>query len=99
MVYEIAQIDIRPGTHADFEAGVQRCAPLFQRARGCQGMQLQRSVEQPDHYFLVVTWDTVEDHMVHFRESADFQTWRAEVGPYFASPPQVQHTTVALTGF
>jgi hypothetical protein len=41
----------------------------------------------------------VEDHMVHFRESADFQTWRAEVGPYFATPPQVQHTTVALAAF
>lgn len=30
---------------------------------------------------------------------ADFQQWRALVGPYFASPPQVEHTQTVIQGF
>ena len=42
MILEIAQIDVKPGMEAEFEAGVARAAPVFQRARGCRGMELQR---------------------------------------------------------
>jgi heme-degrading monooxygenase HmoA len=55
-------------------------------------MQLQRCVERPAHYRLVVKWETVEDHMVYFRQSDDFQDWRRLAGKYFASPPVVEHT-------
>ena len=43
-------------------------------------------------YRLLVEWQTVEDHMIGFRNSADFQTWRGLVGEYFAAPPVVTHT-------
>ena len=91
MFLEIAQIDIKPGLEAEFEAGVAKAAPLFQRAKGCKGMSLQRSVEKPGRYRLFVTWQTVEDHTVDFRGSADFQEWRKLVGHCFASPPEVEH--------
>jgi hypothetical protein len=42
MFLEIAQIDIKPGQEAEFEAGVARAAPLFKRAKGCRAMSLQR---------------------------------------------------------
>ena len=47
MILEIAQIDVKPGMEAEFEAGVAKAAPLFRRAKGCTGMALQRSVEKP----------------------------------------------------
>ncbi|MNT48405.1 hypothetical protein D3C72_1851860 [compost metagenome] len=59
-------------------------------------MQLFRSIEQPEQYTLVVEWETVEDHMVHFRESPEFQQWRALVGDTFAAPPNVHHVSKAL---
>ena len=99
MFFEIAHIEVKPGEEAAFEAGVAKAAPLFKRAQGCGGMELQRSVEQPSRYRLVVRWDTVEDHMVHFRESDDFQEWRRLVGPHFAAPPAVEHTRVVVAGF
>jgi heme-degrading monooxygenase HmoA len=92
MYLEIAAIEIIAEKESAFEAAVAEAAPLFLRAKGCRGMQLQRSVEQPSHYRLVVRWETVEDHMVHFRQSDDFQAWRRLVGEYFASPPVVEHT-------
>ncbi len=99
MFLEIAQIDVKPGLEAEFEAGVKKAAPLFQRAKGCKGMELQRSVEKPSRYRLFVQWDTVENHNVDFRGSADFQEWRRLVGHCFASPPEVEHTRQVLKGF
>ena len=91
MILEIAQIDVKPGLEAEFEAGVAKAAPLFRRAKGCTGLSLQRSVEKPSRYRLFVHWQTVENHTIDFRGSADFQEWRKLVGHCFASPPEVEH--------
>ena len=99
MILEIAQIDVKPGLEAEFEAAVGKAAPLFQRARGCGGMELQRSIEKPTRYRLFVRWATLEDHTVAFRGSADFQEWRKLVGHCFAQPPEVEHTVEAFRGF
>ena len=97
MVLEIAQIDIKPGMEAEFEAGVAKAAPLFKRAKGCSSMALQKSVEKPSRYRLFVGWATVENHTVDFRGSEDFQTWRGLVGQYFAAPPEVEHTETVVS--
>ncbi|WP_439687850.1 Antibiotic biosynthesis monooxygenase [Cupriavidus oxalaticus] len=96
MIKEIAQLTIKPGMEPQFEQGVSQAKPLFLRSRGCHGVQLFRSIEQPEQYTLVVDWETVEDHMVHFRESDEFQQWRALVGGTFAAPPNVHHVSKAL---
>ena len=99
MVLEIAQIDVKPGMEADFEAGVKAAVPLFKRAKGCAGVTLQRSHENPQRYRLFVQWQTLENHTIDFRESADFQEWRKLVGHCFASPPHVEHVSEVLRGF
>jgi heme-degrading monooxygenase HmoA len=99
MIFEIAEIQIKPGEEEAFEAGVAKALPLFSRAKGCKGMELQRSVETPSKYRLVVKWETVDDHMVHFRGSEDFQEWRRLVGPHFGAAPVVEHTHTVLLGF
>jgi heme-degrading monooxygenase HmoA len=99
MILEIAQIDVKSGLEAEFEAGVAQAAPIFKRAKGCRAMELQRSVEKPSRYRLFVTWATLENHTVDFRESADFQEWRKLVAHTFESAPYVEHTKQAVKGF
>ena len=99
MVTELAEIQIPSGRDAAFLAAVAEAVPLFQRARGCTGMRVEKRVEDVDRYVLIVGWETLEDHTVHFRESADFQQWRALVGGFFAVAPTVTHTVPALAGF
>ena len=99
MIFEIAHIAVKPGMEAAFEQGVAEAAPLFQRARGCHGLTLQRGIEEPTHYRLVVRWETVEDHTVHFRNSEDFQSWRRLVGHCFESVPRVEHVATVLQPF
>ena len=99
MITEIAQIDVKPGMEAEFEKGVKQAAPIFQRAKGCRSMELRRSIEKPARYRLFVGWDTVENHTVDFRGSADFQEWRKLVGHCFAAAPEVEHSREVVTGF
>jgi heme-degrading monooxygenase HmoA len=99
MIMEIAQIDVKPGMEAEFETGVKNAGPLFKRAKGCTGMALQKSHEKPQRYRLFVKWDTLENHTVDFRSSADFQEWRKLVGHCFASPPDVEHVTEVIHAF
>jgi heme-degrading monooxygenase HmoA len=99
MILEIAQIEVKPGMEAEFEIGVAKAAELFRRAKGCRGMELQRSIEKPSRYRLFVRWETLENHTVDFRSSEDFQAWRGLVGHCFAAPPEVEHTQQVVHGF
>ena len=99
MIFEIAEIEVKAGEEGDFEAAVAKAVPLFQRSKGCHGLELQRSIEKPSKYRLLVKWETVEDHVVHFRGAEEFQEWRKLVGPHFVSAPVVEHTRTVLAGF
>jgi quinol monooxygenase YgiN len=99
VIREIALIDVKPGMEAEFEAGVAKAAPLFQRADGCRSFQLHRSIEHPTRYRLVVGWDAVEDHTERFYGSSDWQEWRKLVGHCFAQAPTVEHTREVYKGF
>ena len=96
MITEIASIEVKTGMESAFETAVKNALPLFQRAKGCHGMELSRSIEHPSQYRLFVSWETLENHTVDFRGSPDFQEWRNLVGHCFAAPPQVEHVTQVL---
>jgi quinol monooxygenase YgiN len=99
MITEIAELSIKPDSHDAFLAAVKEAVPLFKRAKGCTAMKLERLIERPDVYHLVISWETLENHTVDFRGSDDFQAWRALVGGFFAEPPRVEHSATALVGF
>ena len=96
MITEIAQIEIKPGSEKDFEAAVLKAQPIFKRSKGWKTFELHKSIEKPSRYRLVIEWETLENHTKDFRESQDFQEWRALVGPHFASPPDVEHTVTVV---
>ena len=96
MIHEIATLTIDPARAADFEAAVAQAEPHFEAARGFVSFGLQRSIEHPERYRLVVGWESVEAHMVDFRESAGFQAWRRLAGPFFVAPPDVEHVATVI---
>ncbi len=98
-VHEVAEIDIKPGHEAAFEAAVATAVPLFQAAAGARTLTLERSIETPGRYRLVIGWDRVADHLDGFRRSPEFLEWRRLSADHFAAPPRVEHVVNALTGF
>jgi heme-degrading monooxygenase HmoA len=99
MIREVAEITVKDGTDAEFVAAVEKAVPIFQAAKGCKAMRLEKVVETPGLYRLIVLWETLEDHTVTFRGSPGFQDWRGLVGSFFAAPPKVDHSEPAVSGF
>ena len=92
MILELADIRIAPGKNAEFDAAIARAIDtVVSKATGFRGYQVHKGIESPDRYVLMILWDTLENHTVDFRQGPLFAQWRAIVGPYFASPPQVEH--------
>lgn len=96
MIVERAIFTLKPGTAEDFTAAYGQARKLIEASKGCRKAAMHRGIENPDSFILLVEWDTLEDHMVGFRESPAFTEWRALLGPYFANPPAVEHYLAAL---
>jgi heme-degrading monooxygenase HmoA len=91
MVLELAILTVRSEEQAKFEAAFTEARKIIASMAGFRSHQLQRCVETPGRYALLVQWDTIEHHMIGFRGSPKFQQWRALLGPYFAAPPEMEH--------
>ncbi len=92
MILELADIRIHPGQNAAFEEAIELgLKTVIHSAKGFQGYKVNRGIESNERYILQIFWDTLDDHMVGFRQSPAFADWRAIVGPYFAGPPTVEH--------
>ena len=95
MILEIADIHIPPGKQAEFDAAIQRgIETVASKAKGFRGFKVNRGVESPERYILMIYWETLENHTVDFRGGPLFPQWRAIVGPFFAVPPVVEHFTL-----
>jgi heme-degrading monooxygenase HmoA len=95
VILEIADIRIQPGRQAEFDEAIQRgIATVITQARGFRGFKVNKGLESPERYVLMIFWETLENHTVDFRGGPLFAQWRAIVGPYFAAPPVVEHFTL-----
>ena len=98
MILEIADIRIPPGKQAEFDAAIQRgVETVVSKAKGFRRYQVQKGIESPERYVLLIEWETLENHTVDFRGGPLFPQWQAIVGPYFASPPVVEHFTLGAS--
>ena len=97
MILEVADIRITPGRNAEFEAAIARgLETVLSRATGFVGHQVQRGIESPERYLLLVRWRSLENHTVDFRQGPLFAEWRSHIGPFLASPPHVEHFELTL---
>ena len=95
MILEIADIRIKPGQQAGFDAAIQRgLEQVISKAKGYIEHRVDKCIETPERYVLMIFWETLENHTVDFRESPAFQDWRGIVGSFFATPPNVEHFTL-----
>jgi heme-degrading monooxygenase HmoA len=54
-------------------------------------LRLERCLEQPNRYVLLVEWETLEDHTVGFRGSAAYEEWRKLLHHFYDPFPSVEH--------
>ncbi|MDN3543149.1 antibiotic biosynthesis monooxygenase [Kinneretia asaccharophila] len=93
MILEIAQLQIRPGQGAEFEAAFLQAQRIIASMPGYLGHELQKCLEHADHYMLLVRWASVEHHEVGFRKSPQYQQWRELLHHFYDPFPTVLHYT------
>ncbi len=92
MILEHVDIRIQPGQQAAFDEAILRGVnTVIAHAKGFRGFKVNKCIESPERYILMLFWDSMDDHMMGFRQSPAFAEWRAIVGPFFASPPMMEH--------
>jgi heme-degrading monooxygenase HmoA len=95
MILEVADITIQAGKNAEFDAAIERgVREVISNAVGFKSFKVQKGIENPQRYLLMIEWETLENHTVDFRNSPAFLKWREIVSPYFAAPPAVEHFTL-----
>lgn len=91
MILEIAQLQVRPGQSAGFEAAFRQAQDIIASMPGYLGHELQRCIEREGHYMLLVRWVSVEHHEVGFRQSPQYQQWRQLLHHFYDPFPTVLH--------
>lgn len=98
MILEIAEIHIREGENAAFEAAMDLgLREAHRNAQGMHGYRVQRCIENPQRYYLQVAWEDVATHMVTYREGPLAPGFRERVRPFFAKPAEFQHFEQVLS--
>lgn len=90
-VLEVAHLDVRPGQEAAFEAAFDTARHIIAAMPGYRGHELQRCLERPSSYLLLVRWRSLEDHTEGFRGSPEYQRWRALLHHFYDPFPAVEH--------
>jgi len=88
---EAAFLHVRQGEQAAFEAAFRQASLLIAASPGHAGHELQRCLEVPGKYLLLVRWARLEDHTIGFRQSADYQRWKALLHHFYDPFPVVEH--------
>jgi heme-degrading monooxygenase HmoA len=91
MVLEVADINVTPGTEAQFAAAFRGIRTVLDTTPGCRSVRMTQGFETSNRFVLLVEWDSVEAHEAGFRQSERFGQWRGAIGPFFAGPPRVEH--------
>nr|WP_229428913.1 antibiotic biosynthesis monooxygenase [Massilia sp. ST3] len=90
---EAAILDVRPGQESAFEAAFRQASGIIAGMPGHVSHQLQRCLEKPSRYLLLVNWETLEDHTVGFRQSLEYQEWKRLLHHFYDPFPTVEHYT------
>ncbi|TWO33396.1 antibiotic biosynthesis monooxygenase [Seonamhaeicola sediminis] len=91
MILEVAILNIKEGLSENFEGDFKKAEPIISSMKGYISHKLKKCVEQNDKYILLVNWKTIEDHEIGFRQSKEYQEWKALLHHYYDPFPIVEH--------
>ena len=95
MILESAVLDVKPGEESAFEAAFARAQRIIAASPGYLSHELQRCIERPNRYLLLVRWRTLADHTEGFRKSAPYQEWKRLLHHFYDPFPTVEHYQAA----
>jgi heme-degrading monooxygenase HmoA len=96
MILEVARLQILPGQAAAFELAFAQAQHIISAMPGYHSHQLQHCIEDANQYLLLVQWQTLQDHTIGFRQSPEYQQWKALLHHFYQPFPEVEHYTEVI---
>jgi heme-degrading monooxygenase HmoA len=94
---EHALLEVIPGRETEFMETMERAKLIISSSPGFVGLRVERCIERPSCFLLLVEWETLDDHTVGFRGSEAYQEWRSLLHHFYDSFPVVEHFEGVLT--
>jgi heme-degrading monooxygenase HmoA len=91
MILEVAPLQVRAGQSAAFEAAFLEAQRIISAMPGYISHELQRCIERPGEYLLLVRWQSLEAHEVGFRQSPQYREWKRLLHHFYEPFPVVSH--------
>jgi heme-degrading monooxygenase HmoA len=97
VITEHALLDVIAGREEEFVESMERAKAIVAASPGFVSLRVERCVERPSCFLLLVEWERLEDHTEGFRGSAGYQDWRAALHHFYDPFPVVEHFEPIVT--
>ena len=91
MILEVAILDVKSGSSQEFESAFHKAESIIRSMKGYIAHDLNKCIEKPDRYILLVQWERLEDHTEGFRQSPQYQEWKQLLHHFYDPFPLVEH--------
>lgn len=91
MILEKAILNVIPSQQSEFEKNFLVAEGITSSRKGYKWHQLQKCIEVPAKYLLLVQWETLVDHTIGFRQSEEYQEWKRLLHHFYDPFPTVEH--------
>jgi heme-degrading monooxygenase HmoA len=96
-ITEHALLAVVPGREAAFMETMARAKSIIAASPGFVSLRVERCIERPSCFLLLVEWETLEAHTEGFRGSAAYQEWKDLLHHFYDPFPVVEHFEVVVT--
>ena len=97
MTTEHALLEVIPGREDEFVAAMEAAKAHIAASPGFVSLRVERCLERPNCFLLLVEWDRLEDHTEGFRGSPAYEEWRAALHHFYDPFPLVEHFEAVVT--
>jgi heme-degrading monooxygenase HmoA len=97
VITEHALLEVIAGQEDAFLEAMEKAKTLIAASPGFVSLRVERGVERPGCFLLLVEWERLEDHTTGFRGSAAYQEWRQALHHFYDPFPTVEHFEAVVT--
>ena len=91
MILEVAILNVIPGKEDEFLNAFSKAQEIIASMTGYISHQLKRCIENKSQFILLVEWEKLTDHTEGFRQSKEYQQWKALLHHFYNPFPTVEH--------
>ena len=91
MILEGAMLQVKKGMEKEFEDAFRKASHIISSMGGYISHELQSCIEIKEKYLLLVKWESLDDHTIGFRQSAEYKEWKNLLHHFYDPFPEVLH--------